>query len=421
MAIRYEKLTLDNYLKNRTIVSDDIESILLDIGKEVGLPIKIHHYPTGTDVGSWVVPEAWNVREAWIKAPDGSIVSSYDEHPLFLVPYSSPFDGIVNLTELREHVRFHPIRPNDFYYEHRFAYDFHKRLSDWAFSLPRNRFEALPEGNYEVHLDISIEKGDMLVGEINLPGKTNDTIALLTDYCHPGQVNDSWSGILAMIDVIKSLSATNNRHHSYKLFIFPETIGSCIFLESNTELIDSIKLAIFSDFVGWGFNWRLFAGDRIDGLAKSVAKIAVKSDSDFSIANLHEAVGNDEFIFDYVGIPALSVMAECDEYHSSSDRFELLEQDNIDKAVKMIIKICQIMDINCAYQFRQRVPVYMTRYKLYDDAVTEKALFTRNRKIINGLNDGFDIIKICDQYELNFDEVGNYIDRLLSKNLIKRI
>ena len=254
MPIKYQNFIDNNYKKNRTIVSKDIETILLEIEKLCDSKMTIHRFPSGADIGTWIIPDSWDVNEAWIKGPDGNIIASYDDHPLFLAPYSIPFHGKVSLDELREHIRVHPSQNDAYYYEFRLAYNYPLRMTDWVVSLPADVNNALPEGQYEVNIDVETKPSEMLVGEIVLEGEQPESIALLTDYCHPGQVNDSFSGILAMIDVIKHIRASGKPKLTYIFFIFPETIGSCVLLASNPDYIKTIRFYIFSEMVGWGNN-----------------------------------------------------------------------------------------------------------------------------------------------------------------------
>ncbi len=403
-------------------MSDDIEPILNSVSIELELPINIHRYQSGEDIGTWIIPPAWNVKEAWITDLTGKIIASYDEHPLFLAPYSAPFSGIVSKKTLEEHTRFHPTRKDDYYYEHRLAYNFPMQLSDWVVTMPRTRFDALPDQDYKVHLDIDISPGEMLVGDLTLHGESEKTIALLVDYCHPGQINDSWSGILAMFEVMKTLQQRKDLYHTYKLLLFPETIGSCVYLEANQHFLEKCELAIFSEFVAWGRNWKILAGERRDGYAKDICRIAQKMDTDFTLAGLYEGYGNDEIIFDYAGVPSISVqMTECDEYHSSSDDIDLVEQANIDKAAKMILEIIDVAERNRPVRLKHRVPVYMTRYELYDDAVYSNGKFKQNRSIMNGLNDKLSVLEISLKYKIPFDDVVDYVNRIEANNLLDKL
>ena len=47
---------------------------------------------TGTEVFDWVVPREWNVRDAWIEAPDGRRLARFRDSSLNLLGYSVPVD-----------------------------------------------------------------------------------------------------------------------------------------------------------------------------------------------------------------------------------------------------------------------------------------------------------------------------------------
>ena len=145
-------------------------------------------------------------------------------------------------------------------------------------------------------------------------------------------------------------------------------------------------------------------------------------DTDFTLAGLYEGYGNDEIIFDYAGVPSISVqMTECDEYHSSSDDIDLVEQANIDKAAKMILEIIDVAERNRPVRLKHRVPVYMTRYELYDDAVYSNGKFKQNRSIMNGLNDKLSVLEISLKYKIPFDDVVDYVNRIEANNLLDKL
>jgi len=77
-------------LKNRTIVSSDFEQSMSLLAAEI--PLTIHRYPSGNEYGTWVVPPQWDVKKAVLSDGDRTI-ASYEDHPLFLAPYSTSFTG----------------------------------------------------------------------------------------------------------------------------------------------------------------------------------------------------------------------------------------------------------------------------------------------------------------------------------------
>src|SRR3990172_10138317 len=63
------------------------------------LDLEIIEVPSGTEFGTWTVPEEWIVRDAWIKF-NGEKILDYKKEPLSLMIGSSPFQGTLTKQEL---------------------------------------------------------------------------------------------------------------------------------------------------------------------------------------------------------------------------------------------------------------------------------------------------------------------------------
>ena len=87
---------------NRSITGDGLRQTLQTLGRD--LPLTIHEVPTGTQVLDWTVPEEWNVREAWVKGPDGHRVIDFADSNLHLMGYSEPVQQRMSLGELQPHL-----------------------------------------------------------------------------------------------------------------------------------------------------------------------------------------------------------------------------------------------------------------------------------------------------------------------------
>ena len=96
----------------RSITGEGLRETLRLVGREV--PLEIVETPTGTPVLDWIVPNEWNIRAAWIEAPDGTRVVDFADSNLHVLNYSAPIDATVSLDELREHVFTHPAIPISF-------------------------------------------------------------------------------------------------------------------------------------------------------------------------------------------------------------------------------------------------------------------------------------------------------------------
>lgn len=412
-----------NYLKNRTIVSKDNFDLLEDLKTLTNLPIHYHRYKTGEEHGTWIVPEQWDVNEAWIKDSSGKIIASYSDHPLFVAPYSGGIDGEFSKQELKSHILFSEEQPDAYAYNYRFAYDPNKRLKDWGISIPKDVFDSLDSGPFHVFIDLQVQPGEMLIGEVLLKGKSKETITFVADYCHPGQVNDSFTGVVMFLEVMNMLSQRKDNYYTYSLLILPETIGSAIYLASKSQGDLNILGSVFSDTVGWGENW-YFKSTRLGNTYLDLAAAAcLLKFPDLKPFSFMDPIGNDEYIFDssQAKIPSLCLEKyPYDEYHTSNDNMERLNPEDLERACQIILYFVDVLERDAVFEFVHNVPFHMSRYNLYADYVYDNEQYMKNKTIIDTIDGKTSILEIACQMKVCFDEVEDYILRMLKEDLVRK-
>ena len=95
----------------RSITGDGFRQSLEIIGKH--LPdLKTTEVPTGTKCFDWEVPREWNIKDAYIIAPNGAKICDFKQSNLHVVGYSTPINKIISLEELQEHLFSLPEQPN---------------------------------------------------------------------------------------------------------------------------------------------------------------------------------------------------------------------------------------------------------------------------------------------------------------------
>src|SRR5688572_11845512 len=83
----------------RSITGNGVRETLARIQKHV--PVDIHEVPSGTRVFDWVIPQEWNIRQAWVKDPSGKKIIDFQESNLHVLNYSTPVQATLRLKELR--------------------------------------------------------------------------------------------------------------------------------------------------------------------------------------------------------------------------------------------------------------------------------------------------------------------------------
>ncbi|HSK80868.1 MAG TPA: DUF2172 domain-containing protein, partial [Thermoanaerobaculia bacterium] len=94
----------------RSITGDGVRQTLAMIRQRI--PLEIHEVPSGTPVFDWTVPREWNIRDAWVKGPDGRKVVDFQRSNLHVLNYSVPVHTKLSLSELKQHLFTLPDQPD---------------------------------------------------------------------------------------------------------------------------------------------------------------------------------------------------------------------------------------------------------------------------------------------------------------------
>ena len=166
---------------------------------EEHLPIRRTEIPSGTKVFDWTVPDEWNIRDAYIAAPDGTRVVDFRRSQLHVVSYSEPVRTRLPLDALREHLHTLPDRPDLVPYRT----SYYERT--WGFCLSHRQLLDLEPGDYEVVIDSTLEPGHLTYAEHLVEGTREEEVLISTYVCHPALANDNLSGIVVAAMLAKQL------------------------------------------------------------------------------------------------------------------------------------------------------------------------------------------------------------------------
>lgn len=332
----------------RSITGNGVRATLAAIGKHV--PLQIHEVASGTPVLDWTVPPEWNVRSARLTAPDGSVIADVEHSTLALLGYSEPVDATVPLAELREHLFSLPERPE--WTPYRTSY--YRRT--WGFCLPHRVLEALPEGDYHVHVDSTLDEcGSLTYGELLVPGTTEDEILVSSHTCHPSLANDNLSGIIVATALAQRLLTEGPRPLGVRFVLAPGTIGSITWLARNRETVGRIRAGLvltgLGDRGGFVYKRSRLGGSWTDHVVEHVLAESEQPHraDDFSPYGYDERQYCSPGFDLPVGRLSRSAHAEYPEYHTSGDDLDFITAQSLEGSLDLLTDIFEVFQTDGTY------------------------------------------------------------------------
>jgi aminopeptidase-like protein len=331
----------------RSITGQGVRETLSILGRH--LPLSIREVPSGTPVLDWVVPREWNIRDAWIKNAAGEKVVDFKVHNLHVVNYSAPVRGRFKLAELRPHLHSLPQEPDAIPYRTTY-YD-----ETWGFCLTQRQLDALPDGDYEVLIDSTLEPGSLTYGELLIPGQTSEEILISTHVCHPSLCDDNLSGVAVACLLARAHLAQRGRY-SLRFLFAPGTIGAITWLAQNKESAQRIKHGLTLTCLGDAhpFTLKKTFGGNAD-IDRAVALVLAASGHPHQVVAFFP-YGYDERQYNSPGfrLPVASLMrgrhGEFPEYHTSLDDPSFVSAERLSESYGVLAKVLDLLQSNHRYR-----------------------------------------------------------------------
>ena len=337
---------IDLFPINRSITGDGLRRTLKYLS-ELLPNMKLRSVKSGTKVFDWIVPDEWNVKNAYIDDEYGNRVVDFSKNNLHLVGYSIPVDGWFDLEELDKHLYSLPNQPDAIPY----VTSYYKK--DWGFCLTHEMRTKLNPGKYHVVIESNLYPGQMNYGEVIIHGRNKKEILLSTYVCHPSMANNELSGPVVTTALVKWLLNQKELQYTYRILFLPETIGSITYLSLHSKkLKENVIAGYVITCVGDDRTFSYIPSRQGNTLADKAAKHILKHVyPKFKKYSFLER-GSDErqYCSPGINLPVASVTRskyhEYPEYHTSLDNLNLVTSEGLNGSFDVYIKIIEAIEKN---------------------------------------------------------------------------
>lgn len=406
----------------RSITGQGFRDSLEILNKTLGGGIiKFHSIKSGTKVFDWIVPDEWNVKEAYILTPEGEKICDFKKHNLHLVNYSEAINKEIELEELQKHLYSIEEMPDAIPY----VTSYYKRR--WGFCITHNERKKLKKGKYKVFIDAKHDKnGGLNYADFILPSTQNskDEILISTYLCHPSMANNELSGPVVAIFLAKWLLNLKERKYNYRFVLIPETIGSIVYLSKHLEhLKKHVKAGFVLSCLGDDKAYSLIHTPKENTLSDKVALHTLKNKENFKAFSFLDR-GSDERQYNAplvnLGIVGVcrSKYLEYKEYHTSKDDLNFISSKGLSGGLKAMEEILLNLEINAVYKNTLVCEPNLGKRGLYHTLSTANdiPLACNFLAYCDGQNDLIDIANILNMQAYEFKEL---LEKILAYKLLR--
>jgi aminopeptidase-like protein len=327
----------------RSITGSGVRETLGRLAGEID--IRCSDIPSGTRVFDWTIPNEWNIRDAYVTNGRGERVIDFRQSNLHVVSYSVPVHARMSLDELRPHLFSIPEQPDAIPYKTSYY------SPRWGFCLSDRLLQSLPDAEYEVRIDSSLEPGHLTYGECVLPGREVAEVLISTHICHPSLCNDNLSGISVAVSLAKLLGRMSHRF-TYRFLFAPGTIGAIAWLARNEARAHTIAHGLVLAGVGdrGSIHYKRSRQGRAE-IDRAVAHVFAHAGQrsgieDFSPSGYDERQYCSPGFNMPVGVLSRTPYGRYPEYHTSADNLDFVCPAALADSLATCLDVIEVLEDN---------------------------------------------------------------------------
>lgn len=424
VGVEIFKLVKKLFPINRSIAGEGLRSTLYFLKNNYVPNMKMLEIPSGTKVGDWSVPDEWKLDHAYIQTLSGETIVDAKNSNLHVVNYSIPVDGIFSKEELDKHLHsLEDMRDAVPYVTGYYA-------PVWGFCISHEQRETMLDEHYKAVIKSELKPGALTIGELYIPGTSQQEIFISTYVCHPSMANNELSGPCVASFLAEYLSKRQNRY-SIRIVWAPETIGAIAYLsERKHDLKNNVFAAFNLTCVGDDNNWSFLPSRKGNTIADKVARFVLRERGiGYEEYSFLKDRGSDErqYCAPSIDLPMVSIMrskyGKYREYHTSLDNLDFISPSGLEGSYEVHVRCIQILEENKIYVATLAGEPFLSKrgynYRLVGGQTNNRSVKAQEVLDVFMCCDGQnDLIDICTLTGLSFALVHDITDFLAKDDLI---
>ncbi|HEY9163111.1 MAG TPA: DUF4910 domain-containing protein [Magnetovibrio sp.] len=398
----------------------------LEILKELIPDLQVHEIASGTNVLDWVIPDEWNIREAYIEDLNGNRIIDFADNNLHVMGYSEPIDAVIDLETLDGHLFCDP--------DHRdaipYVTSYYRRT--WGFCMSQAQRDTLDQKQYRVKIDSTLAPGSLTYADVVIKGESSDEIMLSTYICHPSMANNEVSGPALATMLIRWLKTQKNKY-SYRFVFAPETIGGITYISQNLDTLrNNVKAGFQLSCVGDNRVVTFLSSRDEDTLADRIALHVLNHRAPgFLRRSFLKNRGSDErqYCSPGVDLPFVSIMrsmyAEYPEYHTSLDDMSIISPEGFELSFALHASCMNVLEKNATWKALKLCEPHMSKYGLYPTTGSGKTypsdMIKLTMDVLMYADGRRDTLSMAELFEQPFEIIDEICETLASHGLLGRV
>lgn len=316
------------------------------------LPLTRVEISSGTGLGDWTAPDAWDLSQAYIEDARGRRWVDVAKHTLHVVNGSMAVDAFMDWSQLEPRLFCDARHPEAIPYRTSYY------RADWGFCLSsRLKEEMLLEARppFHVVIDSSRRPGHLVWGEAEIAGGDTREFWITAHLCHPSLANDNLSGVLMGVAIGLWLRA-RPRRWSYRVAFAPGTLGAIGLATHHAARRAAVLGGVVLAMVGDDSPLRYKRSRRGDGRVDQAFEALAESSRGELTLEEFTPDGYDERQFNSLGVDwPVGRVSRADyrswpRYHCSLDSLEAISYDSMDQTFERLCEAIERLEAMRTYR-----------------------------------------------------------------------